>query len=244
MKQQREETVSDKKQKGENMDSKKKGFTSKWIYGWAFAYIISPYIWLFCPDPGISIGENGLYAGAGGSPILLLGALLLEFLPLIFIVLNFVVVGTQKEKISREQFLNCTILIKYGLLPLYCFGGLLVVFLILITFIPVPFMIFAGPMGALGLSFLGYILLLGSVPFAFAYLTKSRQEKVHARGLTTFAKIAQFIFVLDVVFIMVLSWKEKRWRKLTVTVAALFGLLFFTVCIVVGTSIITLLRGL
>ena len=130
------------------------------------------------------------------------------------------------------------------MLPLYCFGGLLVVFLILFTFIPVPFMIFAGPMGALGLSFLGYILLLGSVPFAFAYLTKSRQEKVHARGLTTFAKIAQFIFVLDVVSIMVLSWKEKRWRKLTVTVAALFGLLFFAGCIVVGTSILTLLRGL
>ena len=88
------------------MYSKKKGFTSKWIYGWAFAYITSPYIWLFRPDPGVSIGVNGLHAGAGGSPILLLGALLLEFLPLIFIVLNFVVVGTQKEKISRDQFLN------------------------------------------------------------------------------------------------------------------------------------------
>lgn len=143
-----------------------------------------------------------------------------------------------KGKISREEFLNCTILIKYGLLPLFLVGGLLALLLLLMTFIPVPFMIFIGPAGALALSFLGYIILLGSAPFSIAYLTKSKQDRTHAKGLILPAKIMQFFFVFDVISIMVLSFKEGKWRKLTIAIVTVLALIFITFCIAIGVLII------
>ncbi len=234
----RNNIVVGKKQKGMNMDRKENGSNSKWIYGWTLAYVISTYLYIFIPGPTVTVGEGGMKAGSNGGPLLLVLALILEFLPVIFAVLNLIVVKTQKEKISREEFLNCTILIKYGLLPLFLVGGLLALLLLLMTFIPVPFMIFIGPAGALALSFFGYIILLGSAPFSIAYLTKSKQDRTHAKGLILPAKIMQFFFVFDVISIMVLSFKEGKWRKLTIAIVTVLALIFITFCIAIGVLII------
>lgn len=114
--------------------------------------------------------------------------------------------------------MNCVVLVKYSLIPLYLFGGLLAIVLFFMPFIPVPFMIFAAPMGIVSLNVYGYIYLLGSMPFSMFYLTKAKQEKVHNNIIIMIARIMQFFLCFDVIAIMILSFKENKWRKLTLTI--------------------------
>lgn len=124
----------------------------------------------------------------------------------------------QKDIMTREELLNCAVLVKYSLIPLYLFGGLLAIVLFFMTFIPVPFMIFAAPMGIVFLNVYGYIFLLGSMPFSMFYLTKVKQEKVNNNIIIMIARIMQFFLCFDVIAIMILSFKENKWRKLTLTI--------------------------
>lgn len=146
-------------------------------------------------------------------------------LPLTMGVINLIVVLGFGKRISREQLLHCTLLIKYALIPLYLVGGLGVVLFFALAFVPLPFMIMIGPVLAIGLCVLGWMILVGAAPFSIAYLVRARQEGVHGTFSVILAGIFQFFFALDVISMMVLAVKEKKWVKVTMVVILLTILL-------------------
>lgn len=167
---------------------------SNWIYILGVLYAASAYTFVFL---SVYIGE------------------VLSFLPFVLGIINLIVMLTVGKRLDRKQLLNCTMLIKYSLIPFYIIGGGLILIFLLSSFIPVPFMIFLGPAVALSLCITGWGILIGAAPFSIAYIMKAYKEGVHGKDISMTAGIFQFFFVMDVVSVTVLLLKEKRQRKLS-----------------------------
>ncbi|MGN0155797.1 MAG: hypothetical protein ACI39N_00980 [Lachnospiraceae bacterium] len=188
---------------------KEKGFLP--IYILAACYVASVYLFPVIPYWGSKINTNKGYDFGGW----------LLVLPLILDIISLIVVIFGKNLIGRTRFLNCAILIKYSLIPLFMIGGFCVVAALLLTFTPVVIMIFAGPMMAVTLSVLGWIVMLGSVSYSLAYIIKSYKQGIHGKAISVIAGIFQFFFAVDVISIMVLSLKEKKCVKVTIAIIVL-----------------------
>ena len=65
-------------------------------------------------------------------------------LPFIMGIVNLIVVLTVGRKWSRRTLLNCTLIIKYGLIPFYLIGGSITVYVTLMAFFPSPLMALFG----------------------------------------------------------------------------------------------------
>ncbi len=137
-------------------------------------------------------------------------------LPLIMGGINMLIVIVYKEKIGRIRLLNCAVAIKYTLVPFYIIGGSAIAIALLLMFTPVIIMIFAGPMVATTFSVLGWTAMVGAAPFSIGYIYMSYKEGVHSKNLSVVAGILQFFFTLDVLSIMLLAFKDKRWIKATI----------------------------
>lgn len=151
------------------------------------------------------------------------GLLLLQ-IPVCLAIANIVAAAVGRRNESRAFLLNSAVLLKYGLIPFYLVGGLLVALAALSSLIPVPFMIFVGPTIAMSFSFIGWLLMLSGSAYSLAYLKASRRAGALPATLATLSTVLQFFFVADVIDVMVLTWREGRWRKATVAVAIVIGL--------------------
>lgn len=151
-------------------------------------------------------------------------------LPLIFGLINLVAVLLGKNTIGRTQLLNCTVLIKYTLIPFFIIGGLCIAIALLLMFTPVVIMIFVGPTVAVIFSVLGWFALIGAAPYSIAYIVRSCKQGVHGKVLSVISGVLQFFFATDVISIMVLALKEKKCIKITV---ALLVILILAVLILV-----------
>ena len=121
------------------------------------------------------------------------------------------------RKWSRKTLLNCTLIIKYGLIPFYLVGGSITVYVTLMAFFPLPLMALFGLVTIVFLIF-GYGILLGAAPYAIAYLIKSCKDGIHPKWLAVLAGICQFFFSFDVLAMMVLTLKERHRVKTTIAV--------------------------
>lgn len=130
-------------------------------------------------------------------------------LPFIMGIVNLIVVLTIGRKWSRKTLLNCTLIIKYGLIPFYLIGGSATIF--------VTLMALFGLFTVFFLMF-GYGILLGAAPYSIAYLIKSYQDGIHPKWLVIVAGICQFFFSFDVLIMMVLTFKERHKVKTTIAV--------------------------
>ncbi len=148
------------------------------------------------------------------------------WLPILAGLLNLILVTVFRKRISREELLNCAIIVKYCLIPFYMLGGLGVLGVLILSVIPVPFMIFMGLAAVLMLVY-GWIVMICSAPFSIAYIAASYKEGRHNKILLVIAGIMQFFFTVDVISIMFLAIKENKWVKTSITVIVLF-----IVCIV------------
>lgn len=191
------------------------------LYVLSIVYVIISYTFIIISEyiNQLSVTNNLVYLKNKISLFFLI-------LPIIMCIINFVIVFKIGKNENSKILLNCTILIKYSLIPLYIIGYLLILIFLLLSFIPIPIMIFVGPFITIVLCIFGWLILLGSSPFSIAYIKKSYSEKKHGKALSIIATIFQFFFVLDVFSIMFLTLKEKRWKKLTFTVLALLLILF------------------
>lgn len=160
-------------------------------------------------------------------------------LPFALGILNVFVVTVFRKKLDRISLLNCAVLVKYALIPFYILGGLAIAMLLLLTFTPVVFMIFVGPVGALMLAIIGWLFLLGAAPFSLGYISKSKKEGVHNSTLCSIAAVLQFFFTVDVISLMVLALKEKRFIKTTI---AMIGVLVIGASGIIGWIVITIIR--
>ena len=188
--------------------SGKKGFRP--IYLLAIAYVIVIYTilvsFIVLDDDEIRIG--------------------VLWLPILAGLLNLILVMVLRKRLSREELLNCAIIVKYCLIPFYMLGGLGVLGVLILSVIPVPFMIFMGLAAVLMLVY-GWIVMICSAPFSIAYIAASYKEGVHNKILLVIAGIMQFFFTVDVLSIMFFVIKENKWVKTSIAVIVLF-----IVCIV------------
>lgn len=145
-------------------------------------------------------------------------------LPVFLGLVNLLVVVLFKDKLGRIRLLNCSILIKYTLIPFYIVGGLSIAVALLLMFTPVVIMVFVGPAVATVFSILGWIAMVGAAPYSIGYITLSYKEGIHGKFLSVLAGILQFFFTVDVLSIMVLSLKEKRCVKRTIALMVILVL--------------------
>ncbi len=117
---------------------------------------------------------------------------------------------------------------------MYIAGGIVVAASLLLMLTPVVFMFFVGPAIAIAFSTFGWIVMVGGAPYSVAYIVKSQKQGVHGTVLSVFAGIFQFFFTVDVLSIIVLALKEKRWVKTTVAllILLLLTVLALVVCLV------------
>lgn len=158
-------------------------------------------------------------------------------LPFIMGIINLIVVLTAGRKWSRKTLLNCTLIIKYGLIPFYLLGGSITVYVTMMALFPLPLMALLGLVTIVFLIF-GYGILLGSAPYAISYLIKSRKDGVHPKWLAILGGICQFFFSFDVLAMMVLTLKERHRVKTTL---AIFCTMFLAVLIIILYAVVTLI---
>lgn len=148
------------------------------------------------------------------TPVLQFLSLLLPFL---LGAVNLAVVLTAGRRWSRRTLLNCTLIIKYGLIPFYLIGGYLTVIVTVMAVFPLPFMMLFGLVTIVFLIF-GYGILLGAAPYAIAYLIKACREGAHSKIIVILSVICQFFFSFDVLSMMILTIKERHLVKTTIGV--------------------------
>ena len=158
-------------------------------------------------------------------------------LPFIMGIINLIVVLTAGRKWSRKTLLNCTLIIKYGLIPFYLLGGSITVYVTMMALFPLPLMALFGLVTIVFLIF-GYGILLGSAPYAISYLIKSRKDGVHPKWLAILGGICQFFFSFDVLAMMVLTLKERHRVKTTL---AIFCTMFLAVLTIILYAVVTLI---
>lgn len=151
-------------------------------------------------------------------------------LPLVFGVLNIIVSVKYCKPEYRDIMLTSAVLIKYSMIPFFAIGGLLVAGSFLLSFIPVPFMIFLGPVAVFIECVIGWLILAFESPYMLSYLYLSKQEGTGPKSMPVLHTVCQFFFFLDVFDVMYLAFKERKCRKLTITLLILLAvavLVFF-----------------
>ena len=171
----------------------------RWIYVMPILYVVSAYLVLAIPFLKIPTFL----------PEILFGMLLL------FGSMNLVVVLTVGSMATRVQILNCSRIVKYGLIPFFVIGAGLVVLSFLLIFIPVPITIFMAPALAFTLCVVGWFILVLGAPYSMAYIVRAFKERVNSGVLSVFAGIFQFFFVMDVIFVIILACKDRIYRRLS-----------------------------
>lgn len=152
-------------------------------------------------------------------------------LPVLFGVTNYIYVFLNKEKIGRVPLLNCAILIKYTMIPIYLLGALIIAVSFLMMISPIVIMMFLGPAVATILSIVGWVYMMGGAPYSLAYISLSKKQGVHGKILCKVATILQFFFTVDVISVMVLALKEKRCVKSTVALLSIFVIGFIAIVV-------------
>lgn len=158
------------------------------------------------------------------------------YLPIVFGVLNIIVSVKFCKPENRMMLLNAAVLVKYTMIPFFIIGGMGVIVSFLMAFIPVPFMIFLGPMAAVMGVIVGWLILAFASPYTICYLYLASKINIRSRFMIAIHVILQFFFTLDVIDVMVLTLKEHKWKKLTIFIIILLavGAILLVVLMVLG----------
>lgn len=162
----------------------------------------------------------------------------LFFLPLLFGIINIIVSIRFCKSENRIILLNATVLTKYALIPFFLAGGCIVLLCLCLSLIPVPFMIFVGPTAAGFCCVIGWLILAFEAPFSISYLCASAKANVRPKAVVVVHSILQFFFTMDVIDVMVLTFREQRWVKLTIGVILLLMLTGIALIAWIGIGII------
>ena len=213
------------------------------LYIWPIISLCLTYgsIVLFCVesnllrdtyDRGLSVSQFGIL-----------------FFPLLITIANTVIAILCYKKADRRFFLGASLIYKYGLIPYFIVGGLLIAIFFLLIFTPVVIMIFVSPPIIFILSVIGWISLSESAPFMVVYFIKAGREgvfkgknggKAGSIAVPIIGSVMQMFFCLDVASAIFACFKEKRHIKLTITVLAAPPVVFgVTLAILIGITSVT-----
>lgn len=144
--------------------------------------------------------------------------------PIVMGLVELITVLAVGRKWDRKTLLNASLILKYGLIPFYLVGGETIAMAFIASVFPLPLMIFFGIVVVVLAAF-GYGVFVGTIPYAIAYLAKSRKEGIHSKAVCILCGICQFFFVADVISMMILTLKERHLVKTTVAILCIFVLL-------------------
>lgn len=167
------------------------------------------------------------------------------YVPIIFGVLNIIVSVKFCKPENRIMLLNAAVLVKYAMIPFFIIGSLVVILSLLVSFIPVPFMIFLGPALTIAEVIVGWLVLAFGAPYTICYLYLDSKVHIRSKFMIAIHIILQFFFTLDVIDVMILTLRERRWKKLTICIiiALAVVIILFLFLIVWGLAGI-LMKGL
>lgn len=200
-------------------EEQKKGFRPFYIF--PLLYVISIYIYLFSVVEDIGVAQS--FAG---------------YLPIVFGIVNIVVSILYCKPQNRILMLNAAVFVKFALIPFFIVGGLAVFMSFFLSFIPVPFMIFVGPMLGLMGIFVGWVILVLESPYVISYLRLSSKAKLRSKGMVILHSILQFFFTVDVFDVMVLAIREGKWKKLILCLCILAVLLVVFLFLFIATGFV------
>lgn len=162
----------------------------------------------------------------------------LSYVPFIFGILNIIMSVKYCRPEYRSIMLTSAVLMKYAMIPFFALGSLLVIGSFLLSFIPVPFMIFFGPTVAFMCCVIGWLILAFEAPYTISYLRLSQKAGIRPKFAEVLHCICQFFFFLDVFDVMYLTLKEGKWKKLTITLLSLMGITLIGFFIFVFSAIV------
>lgn len=191
------------------------------FYIFPLLYIVSAYLM----PVFFFMSENSTFASC------------LMYLPFVFGILNIIAAVKFYKLENRIIMLNSAVLVKYALIPFFTIGGMILSAIFLLSFIPVPFMIFVGPAITVVGAVIGWLILVLGAPYAISYLRLSAKTGVNAKTMVILHTILQFFFTLDVMDVMFLALKEHRWKKLTISIIVLFAVLIFLFFVLIALGI-------
>ncbi len=110
----------------------------------------------------------------------------------------------QRREFSRRAML----LMKLGLLPFFCMGGVLILLLALVSFHPILIMI--GVMGIPLMLVTGWFAMLAGSVWAIAYAEGLHQDRTISTAECVIHTIAQLFFFLDAIDAIVLFVRGKK----------------------------------
>lgn len=145
----------------------------------------------------------------------------LLFLPFAFGVLNIIAAVKFCRPENRIIMLNATVLVKYALIPFFIIGSFIAVVAFFLSFIPVPFMISLGPAFVIFGNVYGWFVLAFEAPYTISYLRLSFKSDTLSKVMLIVHVILQFFFFVDVIDVMFLTLKARKWKKLTLTLIVL-----------------------
>ncbi len=125
------------------------------------------------------------------------------------------------EEIDRTALLRCAVLVKYLMIPFFAGCVLVCLIFLLLMFTPLVFMVFAAPVAILYIFGIGWLYMICGSSFSVAYGLKARGENVHGEVGGVLVIISQFFFVADVIAVMILTLKEKKYVVATVVTVLL-----------------------
>ena len=217
------------------------------LYIWSIACVVLTYGYIVL----FAVSSNFLRSFAGTEKSNF--PMVFFLFPFFLTIANTVVTATYGRKLDRRYLLGAALILKYGLIPYFVFGGFVIAVFFLLIFTPVVIMIFVSPPIIIVLSIIGWVTSTESTPFMVAYFVKGAGEGVLSRKgprsaagivFAVFGCIMQMFFCLDVVATVICCFKEKRHVKLTICVLAapvvLFGLFM---AIVIGMALIKKYTG-
>lgn len=144
------------------------------------------------------------------------------FVPLGLGIINYLVAFLLNKKYNDNIFASAVI-IKYSLIPLFIFGGLVVCgsfFLVIIPHLSIL------TIGGVVLVFIGYLLMILGSAYQIAYIRTLIKDHNINVVLGTVLIIFSFVFSCDVITVMILSFYKNKYRKITIFVIVLLVLLF------------------
>lgn len=148
----------------------------------------------------------------------------LMYTPVVFGVLNIIVAVKCCKPEYHDIMLNSAVLVKYSMIPFFILGGIMIVACLLLSIIPLPFMILFGPFMAFVCCVIGWLILAFESPYTISYLCISRKSSNGAtKVMAVLHGVLQFFFMADVFDVMYLTLREKKWTKLTITLLVLMG---------------------
>ena len=196
------------------------------FYIFPLLYVISIYLFPVC----FYVGEEHFIAYC------------LACLPIVSGVMNIIVSVKFCKPENRIMMFNSMVLVKYALIPFFIIGGMVLAASSLISFaaIHIPILIFAGPIIIAIGSVIGWLVLAFESPYAIACLRLSAKAGVYTTVAAILHIILQFFFTLDVIDIMFLTFKERRWKKLTIFII----ILLVIAILLLGTLIVLGINGI